>query len=87
MRRTTLNIRTTTETKYLLQRAADMLGTTVSGFLLNSAMEKAHDIIQEQKHFFLDESRWDIFCTKLDCKPSKNQKLHALLNDQGIFKE
>lgn len=87
MRRTTLNIRTTSETKHLLQRAAEMLGTTVSGFLLNSAMEKAHDIIQKQKHFLLDESQWDIFCTTLDCEPTKNQKLQALLNDQGIFKE
>lgn len=84
MRRTTLNIRTTNETKHLLQQAANMLGTTVSGFLLNSATEKAYGIIQNQNHFFLDEARWNTFCETLDRMPTKNKKLEALFNDEAI---
>ena len=47
MRNTSLNIRTTDKTKHLLQQVSDMLGTTVSGFLLSSATEKAYEIIQK----------------------------------------
>jgi len=87
MRNTTLNIRTTDKTKHLLQQAANMLGTTVSGFLLNSATAKAHEIIQNQNHFFLDDNRWNMFCEELDRAPSKNKKLQAVINSKGVFKD
>ena len=87
MRNTTLNIRTTDQNKYLLQQAADMLGTTVSGFLLNTATEKAHQLIQNQNHFPLDNVRWDAFCQAMDRKPSKNIKLEGLLKSKSVFKD
>lgn len=80
MRRITLNIRTTNETKNLLQQAANMLGTTVSGFLLNSASERAYDLIQNQTHFFLNDYEWNALCERLDCSPHENQKLKSLFN-------
>lgn len=87
MRNTTLNIRTTDQNKYLLQQAANMLGTTVSGFLLNTATEKAHQLIQNQNHFTLDDAHWDKFCQVLDRKPSKNIKLEGLLKTKSVFKD
>ena len=86
MRNTTLNIRTTDKNKSLLQQAAVMLGTTVSGFLLNTATEKAHKLIQNQKHFSLDDEHWDIFCQTLDRAPSNNSKLEELLKSKSVFK-
>lgn len=87
MRNTTLNIRTTDKNKYLLQQAADILGTTVSGFLLNTATEKAHRLIQNQNHFSLDDEHWEIFCQALDREPSKNLKLEGLLKSTSVFKD
>ena len=86
MRNTTLNIRTTDANKYLLQQAAEMLGTTVSGFLLNTATEKAHELIQNQKYFTLDDEHWNKFYQALDREPSKNSKLAELLKSNSVFK-
>jgi len=87
MRTTTLNVRTTNETKHLLQQAANMLGTTVSGFLLNSATEKAYKIIQNQNRFLLDDEQWEKFCSALDRRPVKNKKLAAILKSKEVFKD
>jgi uncharacterized protein (DUF1778 family) len=87
MRNAILNIRTTDKNKYLLQQAADMLGITVSGFLLNTATEKAQQLIQNQNHFALDNEHWDIFCRELDRKPSQNLKLQGLLKSKSIFQD
>ena len=87
MRDSTLNIRTTATIKNLLQQAADMLGTTVSGFLLSSATEKAHEIIQHQRHFSLTDEQWNVFCEILDRKPIKNEKLQSLLISGTVFKD
>ena len=87
MRNTTLNIRTTDHTKHLLQQAANMLGTTVSGFLLNAATDKAHEIIQNQNHFALGDKQWRAFCDVLDRAPSSNAKLKSLMMANTVFKD
>lgn len=87
MRNTTLNIRTTDKTKHLLQQAANMLGTTVSGFLLSTATDRAHEMIQNQNHFILEEEEWDNFCNALDRNPKENPELKSLLLDKGVFKD
>lgn len=87
MRTTTLNIRTTAQTKHLLQQAAGMLGTTVSGFLLNSATERAYELIQNQSHFSLTDEQWESFCSTLDRKATRNKKLAAVLSIKGVFKD
>ena len=85
MRNTSLNIRTTDKTKHLLQQVSDMLGTTVSGFLLTCATEKAYEIIQNQSSFCLAEEEWDKLCKDLDRSPTKNKKLQQLIHAKGVF--
>ena len=85
MRNTTLNIRTTDRTKHLLQQAANMLGTTVSGFLLSTATDRAYELIQNQSHFVLDNEEWEDFCAALDRSPRKKKKLKSLLLENGVF--
>lgn len=82
-----LNIRTTDKTKHLLQQAAAMLGTTVSGFLLSSAMEKAYELVQNQNHFMLDDDQWEKFCYELDRAPAKNRRLISLFAEAKLFKD
>jgi len=87
MRNATLNIRTTDANKHLLQQAAEMLGITVSGFLLNTATEKAHKLMQNQRNFSLTDESWDVFCQTLDRQPSNNSKLKGFLNSKSVFKD
>lgn len=75
MKNTTLNIRTTDETKLLLQQAAKILGTSISGFLLTIAQEKAHELVRSQSNFVLDDKKWNLLCDALDKKPTENSKL------------
>ncbi len=87
MRDTTLNIRTSNEIKQLLQQVANMLGTTVSGFLLNSATEKAYEIMQNQAYFSLNDKEWNEFCNELDRKPVINKHLQNLILQKGVFED
>lgn len=86
MRNISLNIRTTDNTKMLLQQAADLLGVTVSSFLLNTATEKACKLIESQNHFYLKEEQWKKLSKALDKEGSDNKKLGTLFNKENIFK-
>lgn len=87
MRNVKLNIRTTDHTKMLLQQAADLLGVTVSSFLLNTATERAYNLIEQQNHFYLKADQWDKICKILDKEGSENKKLTTLFDKENIFKE
>lgn len=87
MRNTTVNVRTTDKTKQLLQQVAEMLGTTVSGFLLSCATEKAHKLMRDQHHFLLNDEQWANFCEQLDRKPATNKKLIGLMASKAVFRD
>lgn len=85
MRNTCLNIRTTDQAKSLLQKASGMLGVTLSAFMLSAATEKAHQVVNHQKHFTITEKQWDRLCKIFEGKKPSNLKLQSLLNNEGIF--
>ena len=86
MRDNILNIRATGDTKQLLQQAANMLGTTVSAFVMSCATEKAHELLNKQQHFILSDIEWKALIQVLDESPqSQNKKLQTLLREPEIF--
>lgn len=50
----------------LIRRAAQTTGQTVTEFLTSSAVERAHDVLADQRTFVLDEPTWDEFVALLD---------------------
>ena len=61
-----LNLRLRAGDDDLIRRAADTVGQTVSEFLTAAALERAHDVLADQRHFTLDRETWDRFVATLD---------------------
>lgn len=61
-----LNLRLTPADDELIRHAAAQTGESVSDFLTTSAVERAHEILADQRSFALDEQTWDRFVEMLD---------------------
>jgi uncharacterized protein (DUF1778 family) len=61
-----LNLRLTPADDALIRHAAAQTGESVSDFLTTSALERAHEILADQRSFVLDEPTWDQFVKLLD---------------------
>ena len=61
-----LNVRVAPADDVLLRRAAELLGETVSEFLVGSARERAERLVADRTRFVLDEEAWAAFCDALD---------------------
>ena len=61
-----LNLRLNNDDGELIRRAADTLGQSVTEFLTTSAVDRAHEVLADQKQFVLDEDTWEKFVSVLD---------------------
>jgi uncharacterized protein (DUF1778 family) len=72
---TRLVARTSTEVQEIIQRAADYSGTTLSQFLIESAMEKARNVIEQTETLHLSMAGADALFAALDNPPKAKTKL------------
>ncbi len=72
---TRLVARTSAEIQEIIQRAADYSGATLSQFLIESAMEKAHDVIERTETLHLSMASADALFAALENSPQANAKL------------
>jgi uncharacterized protein (DUF1778 family) len=86
-KQTRLNTRISSEAKQTIQRAATLLGTSVSGFVNQVATERAQEVIEKEKVLTLTNQDRDIFLELLE-EDTPNENLRAaarsrreLLND------
>ncbi|MEL6605990.1 MAG: DUF1778 domain-containing protein [Cyanobacteria bacterium J06614_10] len=75
----TINIRANQNQRDLIDRAAEMQGKSRSEFMLESAYQKAQNVLLDQVFFGLDEDSFQKFVARLDAPPAPNKKLQALL--------
>jgi uncharacterized protein (DUF1778 family) len=80
-----LNIRLSARQKTVLAQAAQVRHTTVSDFVLETAVQAAEQLIAEQSHFRLPEADWKAFCEILDAPPKPIAALRKLLNEPSVF--
>jgi uncharacterized protein (DUF1778 family) len=82
---TRFDARLSPEQKDLLQRAARLGGfRSLSDFVMSSAQEKAHDIIEQHNSFLLSEKDREIFFNALMSPPEPNE---ALKKAARLYKE
>ena len=74
-RETRLVARTSTEIQEIIQRAAEYSGATLSQFLIDSAMEKAREVIEQTETLQLSMIGSDALYKALDNPPKANDKL------------
>jgi uncharacterized protein (DUF1778 family) len=61
-----LNLRLKPDDDQLIRQAATSVGKSVTQFLSESAIDRAHEVLADQRHFTLDEETWDQFVAILD---------------------
>ena len=72
---TRLVARTTAEIQEIIQRAADYSGASLSQFLVESAMERARDVIERTETLHLSMTGADALYVALENPPRANSKL------------
>lgn len=74
-----INLRTSPEAKALIERAAALMGTTVSGFMLQNAYEAARRVVADNDTLMLTQRDFDAFVAACDNPPPANDALRELL--------
>ena len=72
---TRLVARTSSEVQEIIQRAADYSGATLSQFLIESAMERARNVIERTETLSLSIVGADALFAALENPPKANNKL------------
>jgi len=73
-----IELRTKPEVKSIIERAAQLRHTTLSAYLLESALQKAQDDLKETETLVLNEADRDLFFSSLNAPPKPNGALRAL---------
>jgi len=74
-----INIRAKQNQRDLIDHAAELQCKTRSEFMLESAYQKAQDIILDQTFFVLDQAKFQQFEDLLNEPPTYNKNLQLLL--------
>ena len=67
-----LDLRLTPQAKQRIVAAADVLGRSVSDFVLTSALERAEEALAEKRVWNLTAEQWEKFHAALDAPPVFN---------------
>ncbi|MCT7953412.1 DUF1778 domain-containing protein [Ancylothrix sp. C2] len=81
----TINIRAKKNQRDLIDQAAQIEGKSRSEFMLESAYEKAQNVILDRCFFGLDEVKFQEFMALLDAGPVSNEKLKTLLTSKSLW--
>ncbi|MCK5798126.1 MAG: DUF1778 domain-containing protein [Deltaproteobacteria bacterium] len=76
-----IDLRTSREVKDLIQRAADLIGTTMSAFILHCSYDAAREALAQQASVVVSDRDRDLFLRLLDDPPAPNDALKQLLRD------
>lgn len=80
-----LDLRLEAEDDYLIRRAAEVAGTTISAFVVSSARAEAEHVLADRTVFVLDPDDWRRLQQRLDEPARVNSKLKALFAEPDIF--
>jgi len=74
-----LMMRLPLQTKALIETAAQTVGKTVSAFVIESARERATDVLLDQIVFHMSATEAEAFVQVLDHPPAPTERLKALM--------
>ena len=74
-----INLRTSPEAKALIERAAAIMGSTVSGFMLQNAYEAASRIVADKNSIILSQEAFEVFISACETPPKPTQALIDLM--------
>ncbi|MDP2172053.1 MAG: DUF1778 domain-containing protein [Rhodocyclaceae bacterium] len=74
-----INLRTSPEAKALIERAAALMGTTVSGFMLQNAYEAARRVVADNDTIMLSQRDFEAFIAACENPSEPTQALRDLM--------
>ena len=77
-----IDFRTTNQVKEVIQRAADLMGTTMSSFVAQRSYEAAVELLSAHESLVLSGRDRDTFLSLVDAPPEPNDALRALLQSE-----
>lgn len=80
-----IGIRISPDAKRTLQKAARGRHTTVSQFVLDSALRAAHEVPAERTRVGLDSEQWTAFIRALDAPAKRHPRMERLLKEPTIL--
>jgi len=80
-----LDIRLTPQAKQILQQAARERHTSISQFVLESALSTASEVLAERSRLGLNAEQWTAFMAALDAPPRRHPRLERLLNEPSLL--
>ncbi len=80
-----LDIRISPEAKRVLQEAARERQTTISQFVIDSALNTAHEVLAERTRIGLNAEQWAAFLAGLDAPPRRHPRMERLLKEPTIL--
>lgn len=76
---TRINLRTSIEAKEMIERAAALMGTTVSAFMLQNAFEAARRIVSETNTLLMTQRDFEMFTASIEKPPKPKAALRKLM--------
>jgi uncharacterized protein (DUF1778 family) len=83
----TINLRVPERTRELIDTAAAVVGKSRTEFMLESARQRAIDVVLDQRLFVLDAGQYDAFLRVLDNPPPAGAKLKALMKKKPLWEK
>lgn len=80
-----LDLRVAPEAKRMLQEAARERHTSLSQFVLDSAIAAATEVLAERTRIGLSSEDWTAFMAALDAKPKTHARMKRLLTEPTIL--
>lgn len=80
-----LDIRIAPEAKRMLQDAARERHTTISQFVLDSALSAASEVLAERSRIGLSAEDWAAFMEALDAPPRRHPRMERLLTKPTVL--
>lgn len=74
-----INLRTSPEAKALIERAAAIMGTTVSSFMLQNTYEAARRIVADKDTLMLSQQAFESFVATCENPPEPTEALRELM--------
>ena len=87
MRAAAINLRALPEQRDLIDQAASLLGKSRSDFMLETACQRAREVVLDQVFFTLDAEKFEQFVAMLDAPPKPNPGLERLLARTPIWEK
>lgn len=75
----TISLRMLDKHKEIIDYAAESCGKTRTAFIVESALEKARDMLSDKTNFVLTPDQWEEFVKILDQPPAENPGLDKLM--------